>query len=205
MHLTRNEISRVMPVPRKGTRYIARPRSHVMESVTVLAAVRDMLHLARTAREVNEMIKDKKLKINGRVVRDSREPLVLMSIFEADKVYRVHLLPTGRFTLEPTKTTHRIGKVISRRLVAKGAVQVNLSDGTNFISKEKISIGDSVELDTSMKILKVIPLREGSKVLIRSGRNRGTVGTVSRVHGNSLDIALDGRVISLNKLQAVAL
>ncbi len=205
MHLTRSEIGRVTPIPRKGTRYIARPLAYTTSAVTVLAAVRDMLRLARTAREVEEMIKEKKLKINGRVVRDVREPLTVLSLFEADKLYLVSLLPTGRFTLKPTKSTHRVAKVINKKLMKKGAVQVNLHDGTNLITKEKINVGDSLEMDTNLKILKIIPLKTGAQVLVSSGKNVGAMGVVSDIEGANVVVTLDDRKVSLKRAQVVAL
>lgn len=205
MHLTRAEISRVTPFPRKGTHYVARPRAHTSSSVSVLGAVRDMLHLAQTAREVNEMIKEKKLKINGRVVRDPREPLLLLSHFEADKRYLVTLLPTGRFSLEPTKDKHRIGKVVHKKMLKKGVLQINLHDGTNFISKEKIKVGDSVELDAANKPGKVISIKEGSTVLVSSGRNVGRTGAVTNVKDNTFSVMIEGKQVLLKPAQVIAL
>lgn len=204
MHLTRSEIGRVTPIPRKGTRYIARPLAYTTTSVTVLAAVRDMLQIARTAHEVEEMIKEKKLKINGRVVRDVREPLTLLSLFEADKLYVVSLLPTGRFTLKPTKTHHRIAKIINKKLMKKGIVQVNLHDGTNILTKEKMGVGDSLEMDEKLTILRVIPLKVGAHVLVSSGRNVGSVGTVTHLEGETVTLTIDGRNVSLKRTQVVA-
>lgn len=205
MHLTRAEISRVTPIPRKGTQYVARPRGHTRASVSVLGAVRDMLHLAHTAREVNEMIKEKKLKINGRVVRDQREPLLLLSHFEADKRYLVTLLPTGRFSLEPTKDAHRVGKVVNKKILKNGVVQINLHDGTNFLTKEKIKVGDSVSVDAHNKPLKVIPMKEGSHVLVSSGRNVGRTGVVAHIKGSMISVTIGETHVSLKPAQVVAL
>lgn len=204
MHLTRAEISRVMPLPRKGTRYVARPLAYTNRSLSVLSAVRDLLHLARTAREVKEMIKEKKLKINGRVVRDERESLTLFSLFEADHVYKVTLLPTRRFALEPTKHATRVAKVINKRLLRGNIVQINLHDGTNLLTKDKIAVGDSIELDLHLKIVKIIPLKEGAKVLVGLGRNAGSIGIVKQLDGERIRVLIGDRTVSLKKTQVIA-
>ena len=111
MHLTRFEVTPLVPVARKGTKYIARPMSHYTSSVSVLSAVRDMLKIARTAREVHTLIKQKALRINGRVVRDYHEPLHLFGLFDADKRYRLVITSAGRFSLEATTVRRALPKL----------------------------------------------------------------------------------------------
>lgn len=205
MHLTRAEITRGTPIPRKGTKYIARARSPSPSSVTVLVAIRDILHLARTTREVKAMIHDKKLKINNRVVRDYHESISFLSFFHADKTYQLLLRPTGRVHLEPVKATTRTAKIVGKRLVRGKAVQVSLHDGTNLLVTQNFSMGDSVHLDEQGRIAKIIPLKEGSRVFIMSGRNLGREGTVTKKKGNVLDVKVDDRTIALRSQQVVAL
>lgn len=205
MHLTRSELSKKVPVPRKGTRYIARTLGHVQNSISVLVAVRDMLHLAETAREVQEMIKSKLLKVNGRVVGNYRMPICFPSIIEAHKKYRVSILPTGRFTLVETKESTRFAKVIGKKILNGGILQYNLHDGTNVITKDKLSIGDSVELDMNNKMLKNFPLAKAKKVFIYRGRNLGHEATVEELSGNKIRLKLEGRLLSLNTNQVMVL
>ena len=108
MHLTRQDVTTKLPIPRKGTKYLARASSHLFESVSVILAVRDMLKLARTAKEVRKMVQDKLLKINNVSVMDAHESIKLFNLFEADKLYRLSLLPTKKFTFEeiPSKDAY---------------------------------------------------------------------------------------------------
>ncbi len=205
MHLTRADVNRETPIPRKGTQYIARPLSHMNHAITALSAVRDVLHLAQTAREVKEMIKEKKLKINGRVVRDMREPLLLLSLFEADKRYKVILLPTGRFAFEPTKETTRVVKVINKKVLSNKETQINLHDGTNLLSSESIKVGDSLEIDLMCKFVRVLPLKEGARVMVNSGRNVGAIGTISRVTKEGFLIKLHDKAVALKQAQVVVI
>jgi len=61
-YLKRQAASKKLPIERKGTTYVAKAMSHYKSAIPVSIAVRDLLHLARTTREVKLMIKDKKLK-----------------------------------------------------------------------------------------------------------------------------------------------
>ncbi len=199
MHLTRAETTRKIPIVRKGTQYTARALSHQDSGVPVVIAVRDMLKIARTASEVKAMIKQKLLAINGRKVRDYREPILLYSILEAGDMYRLTLLPTGRFSFEKTKDTGRIAKVIGKKMLKNKIIQINLHDDTNVLSKENISLGDSLELGLDNKVKRVIKLEKGKKALIITGKSIGLIGTVKNIEGRSVYIELNGREVHLDK------
>jgi len=204
MHLTRKESSTKLPIPRKGTKYIARALSHIQDSVPVVLAVRDMLKLAKTAREVRKMIQAGILKINGRPVRDYRESIKLFNIFEAGKKYELSLLPTKKFTLNEISKDERLCKVINKILLPQKKVQLNLHDGSNLISKEKVNVGDSIYLDFSGKISRHVPLQKGSSVFILSGKYSGQDGKLQALEPGKVSVKLKTHEAVLNKNQVVA-
>ena len=107
MYQSRQTVSKRIPIRRKGSKYVARALSNLKESVPVVIAVRDMLKLARTSKEVKKMINSKLLKINGKPVKDHRESIRLFNLFEAGKVYRLSILPTGKFTFEEVSDSNK--------------------------------------------------------------------------------------------------
>lgn len=206
MHQTRKESTTKLPIQRKGTKYIARAASHLNNAVPVVIAVRDMLKLARTAKEVKKMIQGKILKINGRAVKDYRESIKLFNIFEAGKVYELSLLPTKKFALLEVKGRNmRVCKVINKRLVSKGIFQLNLHDGSNVLTKEKIAVGDSLYLDFEGKIKKHIPLAKGKEVFIFSGKHLGNKATVDNLEDKKIIINLDGGTAEISNSSVIAL
>ncbi len=189
MHQTRSETTMKLPIKRKGTKYVARALSHVGESVPVLIAIRDMLNLGRTAKEVNEMVKAKLLKLNGKIVEDYHESIRLFNILEAGKNYTLTILPSGKFALEETKNSNeRLCKVTDKRLVGDGKIQFNLHDGSNVLTKEKIAVGDSVYLDFSGKIKKHVKLEKGADVFVLSGKYVGLNGKIESIEGKSIKV-----------------
>jgi len=168
MHLKRTQVSRRLPVPRKGTKYLARASSHFREGVPIVVALRDMLKLAKTSKEVKKMVNDRLIKINGKEVKDIKESLRLFGILKADKTYEIIILPTGRFKFEETKGASRFCKIVGKTVLRKNKIQLNLHDGTNIIydKKDKINVGDSVELDFNGKIKNVLPVEKGKKVFV---------------------------------------
>jgi len=189
MYQTRQETTTKLPIPRKGTKYIARALSHHRNAVPVVVAVRDMLKLAKTADEVKKMIKSNLLKINGRIVKDYRESIRLFNILEADKHYVLTLLPTRKFAFEESKDKDaRVCKVTNKKLLKSNTMQVNLHDGSNILTKDKINVGDSIYIDFSNKIKKHLSFEKGKEVFVMSGKYSGLKGKVDSIEGKKVSV-----------------
>lgn len=205
MHLKRQEAQIKLPIPRKGTTFVARALSNIKNSVPVVIAIRDILLLARTTAEVKKMIHQKLLKLNGRPVKDHRESITLFNILEADKPYVLTLIETGKFALEEVKDpTMRLCKVTGKTLIKNNKIQLNLHDGSNLISEGKISIGDSVYLDMSGKIKRHILLEKGKKVLVIKGKYLGLKGVIESLERNKVTLSLpDNKLTTIDKGQVI--
>ncbi len=200
MHQTRSEAIRALPLPRKGTKYVARGLSHAHSGVPVVIAVRDMLGFAKTAREVREMVKQKIIKINGKEVKDFREAIRLFNILSIGKNYKLTILPTGRFSLDETKENFRLCKVTGKKTLSGKKTQINLHDGTNLLSKEKVSVGDSFEIDFEGKIKKIIKMAKGNEAFVISGRSIGHSGKIKEIEKSNVTLHLEnGKEVELDK------
>ena len=202
MHLTRAESTKKLPIQRKGTKYIARARTHKTASVPIVIAMRDMLKLARTAREVKSMIKQKLLKINGHEVKDYRESLCLFNLLHADKTYILTITKNGRFKLEETSQKEiRSCKVLGKTLLKKGKIQINCHDGTNIITEDNtLNVHDTINLKLTGEIQATIRFEEGKHCIILKGKYQGTHGTIKDVLDRSVTIQDEkGNVIILEK------
>jgi len=191
MHTTRNELIRGIPLPKKGTKYIAHALRFSKSNVPVVIALRDMLHLASTMKEVKQMVHKKMIKINGKVVVDLHQPIPLFGILHADKNYRLSVLTSGRFNFEEAHDLNRVTKVIGKVILSGGVIQYCLHDGTNIISKENISVGDTLYVDFENKIKKHVALDKGKSVFIISGNNLGMKGVVSARDGRQITLKLN--------------
>ena len=183
-----------MPLPRKGTKYVAKANSHSNESVPVVMAVRDLLRLARNTKEVKLLKNEKKLKINGVLVKDIRQPIKILNIFEADKVYTLTLTSNGKFIFEPTKTKdQRLCKVTGKKIQKAHQIQLNLHDGSNIIisDKEKIKINDSIYLDFEGKLKSHVPLEKGKTALIISGNHLGFRGKITEKNEDTHKVTIE--------------
>jgi len=190
MYQTRAKVSKKIPIHRKGTKYVARASSHIQDSVPVVVAIRDMLGLARTAREVKQMINRKQLKINGKEVKDHKESIKLFNILEADKAYTLTLTPTKRFSFKATKEKTRLVKVTGKKMLKKKEIQLNFHDGSNVITKDKINVQDSVYLDKSGKVAKHVQMEKGKTCFILSGKYMGFEGKIEKLEDGKASVSL---------------
>mgnify|MGYP003705114591 CR=1 FL=1 len=65
--------------------------------------------------------------------------------------------------LEETKEKDRICKVTNKKLLKKNQIQLNLHDGSNILTKDKINTHDTIYLSPENKITKHIPLEKAKE------------------------------------------
>lgn len=204
MHQTRSEVIRQLPLARKGTKYIARALRNSSDSVPLIVAIRDMLKLASTSKEVKGMVHNKKIKINGKNVKDVNEPICLFSILEADKNYLLNLLPTGRFDFVETKEKDRKLKIKGKVSIKKEVFQYSLHDGTNVLSNKNFSVGDTLILSNDNKIVKHIEMSKGKEIFVIAGNYMGKTGKVEDIfEDNRIKVKFDNGSIVLEKAQII--
>lgn len=198
MHQTRQEISRKLPLPRRGTKYVVRASSHISNSVPVIIALRDMLHVAHTTREIKELVRQKSVTLNGKPVRDYKESIRIFNILGAGREYILTLLKTGKFTFkEASLKEGRLCKIIGKSIIKKGALQYHLHDGTNVISLKPLKIEDSVYLDKDNKILKHISLEKGAKAMIIKGSYIGEEAKIISCKKNIASVQINKEEVVL--------
>lgn len=205
MHQARTQVSKKIPIPRKGTQFVAKASSHKNDAVPVVVAIRDMLGLARRAKEVKEMINNKSLKINGKDVKELRESIKLFNTLSADKEYSLTLLPTGRFAFVETKAKDRPCKILNKTMLKGKKMQLNLHDGTNIITNDKVNVQDTIYLDDKRKITKHVKFDKGQKCFVMGGKYVGQEGTIKEEKNGIVIVDIDKKPHNLNKKNVIAL
>ena len=184
-HLTRQEIPKKWPVERKGTAYIVKPNFSVKEGLPLLIILREMTKLAQNRREAKRIIHAKQILVNEKVAKDEKNNVVLfdtLNILPLKKCYRMELAETGKFYLNEIKeseSSKKIAKVINKKMIKGKKLQLNLSDGRNFLSDIKCNTNDSVLINLKDgKIEKCLPLKEKVNAVIFSGKHVGKRGEI---------------------------
>ena len=214
MHLKRQKIPNSWPIERKGTKYVVRPSNDLEKSIPILVLLRDVLKIATTRKEVKISLNLKKVMVNGKLVRDEKKSLTLfdtLSLIPMKKHYRLDLSENGKFNLQEIsdkEASKKISKVLNRRILKGKKVQLNLSDGRNFLSEMKCNVNDSVLIDlVSKKIYACIPLNEKSNVFVFAGKHAGKRGKVAKIkqEGKMAEISVDKETLNVLTKQIMAI
>lgn len=207
MHLTRNEVPRTWPIPRKGTKSIVVPKNNKANGIPLLILLRDMLKIGEKRKEIEKIMREGKIKVNGKVVKDEKYALVVLDILSlGDKSYKL-VLKNKKFNLEETKEKEKIVKIVGRKILKGKKVQINLGDGRNIMTSEKLNIGDSVAINFEGKIARKIELKENAKVMVISGSHIGEEGKVERIDekNKTADIRMVKEKVNLNLNRIMAI
>jgi small subunit ribosomal protein S4e len=215
MHIKRKTIPNFWPIQRSGSKYMAVPTHNQAVSMPMIIVLRDILKLVKTKKELKKIVNEKKINVNGKAVKELNYPLSLfdtLSMPSVKKSYRA-VLASKRMSFEEIKESEagtRVYKVIGKKTLPGKKVQINLNNGKNLLTSEKISSGDFVEIDNlKNKILKIIPLAKETKVIAIAGKHMGKSGKIKEIvteGGNTIaKIKTDKEEISANVKNLFAL
>lgn len=188
-HLKRLAMPRSWPLPRKTTVWVTRPTpgAHSLEHCMPLTlVVRDMLGLAKNAREVRYILHNELAKVDGRVVKDTRRGIGIMDVLTlGEDNYRCILDHNGRLRYRPISAKEagwKICRIEGKTTIKGGKTQLNLHDGRNIIVEDpkEYNTGDSLKLNLpDQKILEHIRFGEGTRCYLIGGAHVGSTAEVS--------------------------
>ena len=188
-HLKRLAMPRSWPLTRKTNVWVTRPTpgAHSLEHCMPLTlVVRDMLGLAKSAREVRYILHNELAKVDGRVVKDTRRGIGIMDVLTlGEDNYRCILDHNGRLRYRPISAKEagwKICRIEGKTTIKGGKTQLNLHDGRNIIVEDpkEYNTGDSLKLNLpDQKILEHIRFGEGTRCYLIGGAHVGSTAEVS--------------------------
>lgn len=189
-HLKRLVAPRSWSIARKERTWTTKPMpgKHSLEgAIPISTILRDYLNVCDNNREAKIIINDGAVMIDQRVVRKPKTPVGLMDIISIPlmKIHmRTMLDDHGRIQFVPIKATEAKWKLLrieGKTTVKGGKTQLNLHDGTNILSEEKVKTGDVIQVSLpGFKIKKVLEFKKGAQTLITGGAH---VGSISKITG----------------------
>jgi small subunit ribosomal protein S4e len=187
-HLKRQFAPKSWPIPRKGTTFVIKPNFGFSKGIPLLIILRDMLKIVQNRKEAKKAIHFKNIFVNGKEARDEKDGILLfdvITIVPSKKNYKLSISLKGKFELEEIKeeeSNHKIAKIIGKKILKGKKIQLNLSDGRNFLSDVKCKINDSVLIDfKKKKIEKCLPLKENSNAFVFAGKHAGITGKIEKI------------------------
>ena len=189
--------AKVMHIHKKEHKFIIStnpgPRQKA-NAVPLGVIVRDLLGLAKTAKEAKYIICNGKALVDGRPVKDIKFPvgaLDVISFPEIKKSYRMVFDNKARLAPKEVKNgSDKVCRIEDKHLVKGGNVQLSLNDGRSIVvagkEKDKYRVWDAVHLELpAQKVIEVFPYAKGSTVYVTSGRHTGERGVIEAItHGD---------------------
>ena len=195
-HLKRVSAPASWLIGRKEGKMIARPKgSFSFEmGMPLITALKDILGLVKTRKEGKLVLNTKSILVNGKRRKDEKFMIGLMDIVgisDLGRSYRVLLDRKGSLRLVPlsdSEASVKLCRVIGKRAVKGGKVQLSLHDGRSLLGREELSehkAGDTVVLELpSNKIAQHIKLENGCQAYLIGGSHVGCTGVGEHVLGD---------------------
>lgn len=182
-YLKRNKIGNFWPIPRKGTKYLAVASHNQKESIPLSVILRDILKLVKNKKELKRALNEKQILINHRQIREVNYPVCLFDILTIGKKnYKAVLSENKKMIfkeINDKESETKIYKVLSKKKLDGGKIQLNLTQGKNILSAEKIEVGDSAVLSLKdNKIIKKITPEKGRTAFAIKGKHAGKSGKI---------------------------
>jgi small subunit ribosomal protein S4e len=177
-------------LPRQDHTWGPKPRSGphaATDSLPLVAALRNLLGVADSAREAKQAIADGRVLVDGRVCRDHRRGLGFMdavSMPKADQHYRVLYDTHGRIALmeiSEDEARWKLVRIDDKTHVRGGETQLNMHDGRNILVKEDdYSTEDVLRIKLpDQTIGEHYEFETGSPVYVTGGTHIGQLATLS--------------------------
>ncbi len=201
-HIKRLAAPATWNVKRKSTKFIARPNpsGHPIEmAVPLILFMKEIANYAKTTKEVKTIIHEKYILVNGRRRYDHRYAVGFLDVIEfGDPQETVRIIVDKRgkigYVKIPAKEAEiKICKIIGKRAMKGNKLQLNLSDGQNFLinPKDRSKINDSVVVNIkSNKIIEYLPFEKNTTVLFKEGKQIGHLGKVIDVDQENVTVKL---------------
>ena len=150
MHIKRHNTNYSWPISRKGTKYLVVPSHNKKSGIPLLVISRDVLKLVKTRKELKKVLLDGKIKVNGKIIKEDNLSLSIfdiITIIPENISYKINVSNDKRINAEVINdkdSGSKIYKVINKKILKGRKIQLNLNDGRNILSNEKINVGYSV-------------------------------------------------------------
>ncbi len=186
-HNKRQSMPGKWPLARKGNVYYTNSSHAQYSGIPILISLRDVLKIIDTAKEARIMLLGGQVVVNGKVRKDPKFPIQMLDVLSLPKLGKNYRLEVSGKRIKFAEVSGKVAekknsKIVGKVLISKDEIQMNLEDGTNLLTKDKFSVGDTALISLKEnKLEKIVPLKENAKVLVTSGKHSGKEGKVIKI------------------------
>ncbi len=201
---------------RKGITFVTRPLpgAHPYRLGTPLGfMLRDVLGVARTAKEALYILNNKDVLVNGVKRKDKKFIIGFMdslSLASVNQHYRIILSKNGTLDvagIDADDAKKKIAKIIGKTSTKGNRLQLNLSDGMNIlVEKDEYKPGDSLLFEVPENKISIhFRLEKGAFVMLTDGKHCGKSGVVEDITNDIIVFKANDEVCRTKKAFAFVL
>jgi small subunit ribosomal protein S4e len=216
-HIKRINAPKRWDILRKEHKFISKPNPgrNLDLAISLNTALKEMLSKTNTTKESKYLIKHKGVLVNGVRRYDEKFPVGFLDVLtlpELSEHYRLVVDDQGKLTflkITEAESKIKISKVAGKALQKEGKIQLNCTDGRNFIvdqkDAEKISTNDTVVYTLpEQKMKETIKLEKGCLVFLYKGKHIGRVVKSLDFRGSTMIFKADDETLETKKSYAFA-
>ncbi|PRP75505.1 40S ribosomal protein S4, X isoform-like [Planoprotostelium fungivorum] len=168
------------------------------ECLPLSILLRNRLKYALTGREAQVIVKERNVKVDGKVRTDPTYPAGFQDVISIDATHETFRLlydTKGRFAVHritPEEGTFKLCRVNKRYVGKNGVPFISTHDGRSIrFADPLIKVNDTIKLDLAEnKIVDHVTFSLGNLVTVTGGRNLGRIGVITKFekHPGSYDI-----------------
>lgn len=202
-HLKRLNAPKSWMLDKLGGTFAPRPRCgphKLRESLPLCLIVRRKLSFAQNTREVEHILKNRLVKVDGKIRKDPKYPAGVMDVISFPKIhenYRLLYNVNKKFCLQPIteeEAKFKICKVLTKRLEGKSILTLHTNDGRTIkYADPSIKIGDSIKFNLETQEIETFyPLQVGKTAYTFRGKNLGCIGIIReiKVHAGGFSMSV---------------
>lgn len=205
-HMKRMNAPKKWEVLRKETTFISRPNPgrDISLCLSLNTAMKDMLGKSQNTKESKYIIKYRGVLVNGVRRYDEKFPVGFMDVItfpEINEHYRLLVNQKNKLFLHKINDIEagmKVSKISGKKQVAGGILQVNCSDGRNFLFKADEPVAKELKLNDSIvytfqdqKFKELIKLEKGALVYLYKGKHIGRIVKAVDFKGSDIIFKLD--------------
>ncbi|MGC8730348.1 MAG: S4 domain-containing protein [Candidatus Micrarchaeia archaeon] len=190
-HIKRLASPAFFDIHKKEAKYITKPNPgrHNLNKSMALVSVIKTLGLANSSAEAKKIIKSGAILVNSKIIKEEKYPVGIQDIITAgtDKSkqnYKITINQKGKISFvkvgEDANSSYTY-KLVKKFKTKGNKIMLQLYDGSLIEGNKDINTGDSVQIDSNKKILRVIKMAPGTSCFIIDGIHVGTEGTIKEI------------------------
>ncbi|KAI5172580.1 small subunit ribosomal protein S4e [Nematocida sp. LUAm3] len=187
-HLKRLNVPKSWMLDKLGGTFAPRPRCgphKLVESLPLCLIIRRKLSFAQNTKEVEYIIRNRAVKVDGKVRTDKKYPAGFMDVVSFPKIhehYRVLYNVNKKFYLQSVteeESKFKLCKIVDKKMENKGILTIHTNDGRTIrYANPDIMKGDTIKLNLETQEMEkeYYPFSIGKTGFVFRGKNMGCVG-----------------------------